>query len=41
MFSVAELREINKGDSSFVGLVGYTMPYINASNIVSIYLVPD
>lgn len=30
MFSVAEIREINKGDASFVSLVGYPMPYINA-----------
>jgi hypothetical protein len=32
MFSVAELREINKGDASFLGLVGNTMPYIYASS---------
>jgi hypothetical protein len=27
MFSVAEIREINKGDASFVSLVGYPMAY--------------
>jgi hypothetical protein len=30
MLSVAEIREINKGDASFISLVGYPMPYINA-----------
>jgi hypothetical protein len=29
MFSVAEIREINKGDASLVSLVGYPVPYIN------------
>jgi hypothetical protein len=29
MFSVAEIREINKGNVSFVSLVGYPMAYIN------------
>jgi hypothetical protein len=30
MFSVAEIREINKGNASFVSLVGYPMASINA-----------
>jgi hypothetical protein len=28
MLSVAEIRELNKGDASFISLVGYPMPYI-------------